>query len=133
MHGWLTAASVGGVQIEWISSVPPVEVSSRSSASRSQAERPAEGEAVASQRALPEHADGPETTEASASPPPAEPQGHAASAPGTSSNVVPKEASKRDPVPMAAAASAVSADEISMEAPQQGQWLTASFDELPER
>ena len=90
-----------------------------------------------SQRALPEGAEQLDQ-QASTDVSPSGSDGPAISAaarnvPGTSSNVVPKEAIVRAAISRGAASGAISADEVKMDSQQQGQWVTASFDELPDR
>ena len=89
-----------------------------------------------SQRALPDGAEQPDQP-ASTDVSPSGSDGPAISAarnvPGTSSNVVPKEAIVRAAITRGAASGAISADEVKMDSQQQGQWVTASFDELPDR
>ena len=110
-------------------------LAARSSIAGRQSDRGSDGEE--SQRALPDSSnpqeppsgpiDGPSRDSPGAS------RGQRGGVASTSSNVVPKDSVVRAAITMAAAAGAISADEVKMDAPQQGQWVTASFDELPDR
>lgn len=96
-----------------------------------------ENEVPASLRALPEAGEGPENKAASSgsgtpgdsSSTPQTPQRERQMA-VTSSNVVPKESVVRAAISIAAAGSLSAEDTRGA---QQGQWVTASFDDLPDR
>lgn len=122
------------LQLEWVSQAAPDSLP-RPQAPKIQGERQEGDIAAASTRALPESGEGDDsrasTSESSGDTGGAS-QGGARERPmgGASSNVVPKESVARAAISIAAAGNMSSEDRSSL---QQGQWVTASFDDLPDR
>ena len=122
------------LQLEWVSQAAPDSLP-RPQTSKIQEERPEGDAAAASSRALTEGSEG-DDGKASTS----ESSGDAGGASkdaarerpmgGASSNVVPKESVARAAISIAAAGNMSSEDRSTL---QQGQWVTASFDDLPDR
>lgn len=122
------------LQIEWLSQRKSSALVSRMAQPARSQEGP-DTEALLGQRALPEGAATAEqqTSQPSSSGPAGKAGAPRSGSAGTSSNVVPRETIARAAISMAAAAGAISADEVKVSQPQQNSWVTASFDDLPDR
>ena len=109
----------------------PSELGSRSTAAPK--DQPPDSSSAGRQKALPESVDAQHgSTDLSPSGTGDGPPASASSSvPGTSSNVVPRDTVVRTAISLAAAARALNADDVSTDTSQQGQWVTASFDDLP--
>ena len=121
------------MQLEWASPTAPDNLLRQQAAQKVQNDR-AEADTTAGPRALPESGEN-EDGKSSSSGPSGEGSGtspgNARDRPGsTSSNVVPKESVARAAISIAAAGAMSSDERNSL---QQGQWVTASFDDLPDR